>query len=382
LWEEEKTIKLAFADKKTVRTYLGEINPLDGVDFSKQLWVQVEKKEKNGTFTQIGVRDMLGVVPYALWALSPGAVQGAPGPQGPMGPSGPQGPQGAKGDTGAAGPQGPQGPAGQQGLQGLQGDKGDKGDPGPQGPRGSDGTPIGYSILGDNPTSPTGYVYTGRTVYSNELWVTKLNMPTPRSYFAAAAVGDKIYVIGGYNSISGLRLSTVEEYDPVTNTWTPKASMVAPRSGLAAAVVDNKIYAIGGFGGPGDPLFLTTVEEYDPVANSWTTKTSMPTARSAFAAVALNNKIYAIGGQKASSTSPENEEYDPATDTWRSRPPMNHGRDYLALGAVNGKIYAIGGTPSPFEDVERILMKNMIPREKDGIIRPLCPLGEKGMQLQ
>jgi hypothetical protein len=51
LWEEEKTIKLAFADKKTVRTYLGEINPLDGVDFSKQLWVQVEKKEKNGTFT-------------------------------------------------------------------------------------------------------------------------------------------------------------------------------------------------------------------------------------------------------------------------------------------------------------------------------------------
>ena len=96
LWEEEKLIKLAFADKKTVRTYLGEINPLDGVDFSKQLWVQVEKKEKDGTFNPIGSRDMLGVVPYALWALSPGSVPGAPGPQGPIGPAGPQGPQGIR----------------------------------------------------------------------------------------------------------------------------------------------------------------------------------------------------------------------------------------------------------------------------------------------
>jgi N-acetylneuraminic acid mutarotase len=423
LWEEEKTIKLAFADKKTVRTYLGEINPLDGVDFSKQLWVQVEKKEKNGTYTQIGARDMLGVVPYALWALSPGAVQGAPGPQGPMGPSGPPGPQGPKGDIGAAGPQGPQGqigPQGPEGPQGLQGTKGDKGDPGPPGKD----VPVGYSILGETPTPPEGYVYTGRTVYGNELWVTKVNMPTPRSYFAAAAVGGKIYVIGGFNSISGLRLDTVDEYDPATNTWISKASMPTARSALAAAALNNKIYAIGGYDNV-SRSFLATVEEYDPVANSWTTKTSMPaaksalaavafnnkiyvigganaanylddveeydpemntwltktnmpTARSALGAVAANNKIYAIGGQRGPSVSLENEEYDPATDTWRSRPPMNHGRGYLALGAVNGKIYAIGGAPPAYEDVEDDLNEEYDPARKKWDYKALMPTGRMG----
>jgi len=423
LWEEEKTIKLTFADKKIVRTYLGEINPLDGVDFSKQLWVQVEKKEKTGAYTRVGVREMLGVVPYALWALSPVGEQGPPGPQGPMGPSGPQGLQGPKGDTGATGLQGPEGPTGPQGLQGLQGAKGDKGDPGPQGPPGSDGTPKGYSILGDTPTPPPGYVYTGRTVYSNELWVTKTQMPTPRSYFAAAAVNGKIYVIGGYDFNTYGRLATVEEYDPATNTWalTPKASMQAPRSGLAAAVVNNKIYAIGGrdesslttveeydpetdrwetkanmptarsalatvtvnnriyvIGGVNGSNHFDDVEEYDPETNTWQTKTNMPTARSALAAVAVNNKIYAIGGQKGSSLSWENEEYDPATDSWRSRAPMNHERNFLASGAVNGKIYAIGGTPLPFEDVTDDLNEEYDPAKNRWDYKVLMPTGRKG----
>jgi len=84
----------------TIKTYLGDETPLDGVDFSQQLWVMVEQKRKDGTYKVIGTLEKLGAVPYALWGGS-----GA-------GPQGPEGPKGEKGDKGETGLQGPPGPPG------------------------------------------------------------------------------------------------------------------------------------------------------------------------------------------------------------------------------------------------------------------------------
>src|SRR5439155_601932 len=88
-------------------------------------------------------------------------------------------------------------------------------------------------------------------------------------------------------------LNVVEEYDPASNTWTTKAPMPTARCGLAAAAVGGKIYAIGGGNDNGN---LNVVEEYDPASNTWTTKAPMPTARFALPAAAVGGKIYAIGG--------------------------------------------------------------------------------------
>ena len=73
-----------------LRTDLGDTVSLDSVDFSQQLYVQVER-EKDGIFTVLGTRDTFYVAPYAIWSTSP------------------SGPKGDKGDTGPAGPQGPEG---------------------------------------------------------------------------------------------------------------------------------------------------------------------------------------------------------------------------------------------------------------------------------
>jgi hypothetical protein len=109
IWSEEKQI-----DPKgsTITTDLGDVESLDAVDFSQQLYVQVEKKNKNGSYTAVGTRDTFYVSPYAIWATSP---------SGPKGDTGSTGPQGPKGDTGAAGAQGPQGDPGPQGALGPQG---------------------------------------------------------------------------------------------------------------------------------------------------------------------------------------------------------------------------------------------------------------------
>ncbi|MEK7766075.1 MAG: kelch repeat-containing protein, partial [bacterium] len=63
-------------------------------------------------------------------------------------------------------------------------------------------------------------------------------------------------------------------------TWTGKASALTARSDLVAGVVSAKLYAVGGYNGG----FLSTVEEYDPGTNSWAGKAAMPTARSDAAA--------------------------------------------------------------------------------------------------
>ena len=123
VWYEEKSIALK---SSKITTYLGDTPtyPLDGVDFSQQLWVQVERIKKDGTPVMVGVRDKLSVTPYAAWALSPAGPAGAEGPAGPTGPTGPTGPVGPAGPTGPAGPAGAVGPAGSQGAEGPQGPAG------------------------------------------------------------------------------------------------------------------------------------------------------------------------------------------------------------------------------------------------------------------
>jgi N-acetylneuraminic acid mutarotase len=81
------------------------------------------------------------------------------------------------------------------------------------------------------------------------MWTEKTSMPAPRWSLSTAVVNGKIYVIGGLTVNDAL--STVEEYNPVTDTWTKKADMPTPRGGLSTAVVDGKIYAIGGRNCPG-----------------------------------------------------------------------------------------------------------------------------------
>ncbi len=138
--------------------------------------------------------------------------------------------------------------------------------------------------------------------------------------------------------------TTVEEYDPVTDTWTPKSPMQLARGFLSTSVVNGKIYAMGGVSGPNS--FLPTVEEYDPVTDTWTMKNPMSTSRGGFCSSVVDNKIYVIGGGEQGFSAPMDsvKEYDPVTDTWKTGTAMLTARSLLSASTVNGKIYVIGGS--------------------------------------
>ncbi len=190
-------------------------------------------------------------------------------------------------------------------------------------------------------------------------WARKTDMPTARTGFATSLVNGKVFVIGGNiqlkrGEFGDTSTSTVEMYNPKTDTWEQKANMPTARSGVSVSVVDGKIYAIGGSklktiqiprGFSSESKELATVEMYDPVTDTWTQKADMPTPKKTMTCV-VDGKIYAVGGWLTTNEQPQLGTvviYDPATDTWTKARSMNRARCSAAIDVVNGEIYAIGG---------------------------------------
>ena len=139
-------------------------------------------------------------------------------------------------------------------------------------------------------------------------------MNSARSAAAGAALGGKLYVVGGGRK-------TAEVYDPINDSWNYIASMDVSRGWFGCAALGGKLYAVGGddnigYGG----VIFDTVECYDPIDNSWNYIASLNTARDT-RAVALGGKLYAVGGAIWDSQRvPTNivEVYDPMnpSDGW------------------------------------------------------------------
>ena len=112
---------------------------------------------------------------------------------------------------------------------------------------------------------------------------------------AVVAFNGILYAIGGV-STSANDVTTVEAYDPGTNTWTTKAPMPTGRQLPGAAVLNGSIYAVGGLNASSGFTGLATVEAYDPGSNTWTTQAPLQTPRWGLAVAPLGGTLYAVGG--------------------------------------------------------------------------------------
>ena len=204
-----------------------------------------------------------------------------------------------------------------------------------------------YVIGGDNVTGlPVRVVSVFEYDAANDEWSVKGNTPIGFFFHCSVVVNGMIYVIGGAETIGvDLAVSTVFEYNPKTDTWTQKADMPTARFSAAATVVDGKIYVMGG----GTPQFkwpwnlLSTLEVYDPTTDTWTKNADMPTSRDSASASTVEGKIYVLGGGDEEEELSIMEKYEPETDTWERMADMPTPRYLLCTSVVDGRIYAIGG---------------------------------------
>jgi hypothetical protein len=156
-----------------------------------------------------------------------------------------------------------------------------------------------------------------------------------------AAFGGKIYTFGGNRY--GSRQSVIEVYDPCTNTWPPELVDHMPAAGepWAAATLGDKIYLAGGsFQGSADHLWC-----YDPATRLWDTnlpKLNIP--RSAHELVVVNDCLFAIGGSGPPLNSVE--WWRPGDTHWTLDESLNVARGYLGAESISNTIYAFGGVES------------------------------------
>ena len=179
-------------------------------------------------------------------------------------------------------------------------------------------------------------------------WETQAPLSAARTWPAAAVIGSTLYVVGGGEQVdpdgAGPQVGPsdiLESYAAGDVSWTTLSPMPTPRTGLAAAEAGGKLYAIGGFNGTN----LATVEVFDPlsgVSGSWEPRAPMPTPRTLLEAVTIDGLIYGVGGYNNGVLGTV-EVYNPATDTWTTLGSMPTGRSQFGLGALDGRLWAVGG---------------------------------------
>lgn len=165
----------------------------------------------------------------------------------------------------------------------------------------------------------------------------------PNSEMAVAAIGARLYVLGGYPS-TRVPVSTFQIYDATTDTWTRGKSYPITIHHPVTVGVNGKLYSLGGqitLQNDGDTgrSFV-----YDPATDDWRELARMPTARGGGGGAAIGNKLYVVGGRPPAGNA--FEVYDVDLNTWATLPKLPtriDQRNHIAVAAIGGRIYVAGG---------------------------------------
>ncbi|HEY2442544.1 MAG TPA: carboxypeptidase regulatory-like domain-containing protein [Streptosporangiaceae bacterium] len=191
--------------------------------------------------------------------------------------------------------------------------------------------------------SPHGYVYDPAT----GAWSQLPDMPAGRSAAAAAVIGGRLYVTGGYLA-DGTLAASLDVYDPHTGLWSQRAPIPHAYYGSGTATLGGKLYVVGGCrydSGGGALCNSTAVQVYDPATDSWRTAAAYPLGISFLGCGAISGKLYCAGGfaHKLQRGTTAAYAYDPAAGTWTQVASMPIDLWGGASAAANGQLLMSGG---------------------------------------
>ena len=155
---------------------------------------------------------------------------------------------------------------------------------------------------------------------NRKLWITGPSLPARRHHFAAATVGQTLYVSGG-TTVAGLHLGMA--WPPMDNFWRLTTSsdrweslgpMIEPRWGHRMVAHKGRLYVVGGRG-PSSRVLIYTPDQ------GWSLGAELPRPRDHLSVVVVDGLIWAIGGRDPRSLA-RVDIYNPAMDTWQPGPEL------------------------------------------------------------
>ncbi len=170
----------------------------------------------------------------------------------------------------------------------------------------------------------------------------------------------RVLVVGGdYVELGRYPLSSAELWDPLTGTWSPAGELAFARANhTATSLPDGRVMIVGGLGGAAtkEPAptsgsqdqVLSSVEIYDPMTNSWSKGPEIGVPRYAHTATVLRNGfVLVVGGIDAAGYLSAAELFDPVTSQWRvGGIPLQPRGGHTATLLADGRVLVAGGGPA------------------------------------
>ncbi|HEX2178389.1 MAG TPA: kelch repeat-containing protein [Actinomycetota bacterium] len=174
-------------------------------------------------------------------------------------------------------------------------------------------------------------------------WRTLSDAPNQRTEVAAAAVGDRIYVLGGFVP-PGRTVSIVEIYDTTTDTWSRGPDLPLPVNHAMATAAGGALYVFGGYTGE-TGLSVPTDRAFVLRGDRWEELPRMPEVRAAAGAAAIGDRVYVAGGVGPQGLAESMLVYDNAAGTWSQATGVPTPREHLGVATDGRRLFAAGGRP-------------------------------------
>jgi N-acetylneuraminic acid mutarotase len=169
-------------------------------------------------------------------------------------------------------------------------------------------------------------------------------LPEARAAGGAAVVAGRLYVVGGVVARGKLARDTLV-YDRSTGRWS-RVDGSTPREHLGVAALGGRIYAVGGRSA-GFDTNLDLVEELRPATGAWRELPPVPDRRGGTALAAARGRLVSVGGEEPGGTIAEVYAYEAARRRWQRLADLPTPRHGLAVEAIGGRVFAIGGGGEP-----------------------------------
>lgn len=186
-------------------------------------------------------------------------------------------------------------------------------------------------------------------------WRTHAPLPDPRHHPNLIGLGDRLYALGGFRTDSAEAVWVMQPqswaYDPDADAWETLAPAPEPHGETVAAALGDRLHVVGGRRPSGEANARWTDHAdsarhltFDPSSGRWETAAPALVARNSAAGAVLADAWHVVGGRTVGGGNRDDHEvYDAREDRWRRAAPLPQAQGGLAAAALGGGLYAFGG---------------------------------------
>ena len=173
-------------------------------------------------------------------------------------------------------------------------------------------------------------------------WRLRACLPGPgRRNIAAFSVGNKGYVVGGFEDGPNTDFAEVWEYDPLTNVWTQKNNFPGSRNGISGFVINDTAYYGLGFNTPSN-TYYTDFYRYDAAGDQWIPVANFPgLPRYLSMGFAVGDTGY-LGSGKGGTEYADFYKYNPVANTWTQEANFPGSPREAGIGITIGNLGVVG----------------------------------------